>query len=196
MTKKTERVKKSPDASKSLRLEWIDPADLNENPSNWRRHPEPQAKALAAAISEVGWAGALLYNERTKHLIDGHCRRELFAGKGMVPVLVGSWDEATEKKILATLDPVSAMAEADAGKLRALLDEVETGNEALQQMLSNLAAQHGIIPPEESEGGPGEEPTELGSRFAVIIECESEERQLELLEQFEKDGLNCRALVV
>src|SRR4051794_23230836 len=94
-----------------LRLEWVDPAELKANDFNWRRHPPGQVAALSAVIEEVGWAGALLYNERTGRLIDGHARKELFEGKGKVPVLIGSWDEVAERKILATLDPLGALAE-------------------------------------------------------------------------------------
>ena len=42
---------------------------------NWRGHPEAQKKLLSAVMSEVGWAGALLFNEVTGRLIDGHARR-------------------------------------------------------------------------------------------------------------------------
>src|SRR6185312_17456594 len=118
-------------SSNPLRLEWIDPSELRSNPANWRTHPAQQVGALKAGIAECGWAGALLYNERTGNLIDGHARKELFEGKGEVPVLIGSWDDATEKKILATLDPIAAMAEASKDKLDALLREVQTGDEAL-----------------------------------------------------------------
>src|SRR5262245_38800219 len=98
-----------PDAP--LRLEWADPATLAEHPKNWRRHPDAQLGALSDVLAEVGWAGALLYNERTGRLIDGHARRKVAQAQGAdrVPVLVGSWDEETEAKILATLDPVGAM---------------------------------------------------------------------------------------
>ena len=95
-----------------LRLEWRDPADLPANGRNWRRHPPAQAKAMKDAVAEVGWAGALLYNDRTGRLIDGHLRKELFSG-GSVPVLVGDWSEEQEKKILLTLDPLSTMALPD-----------------------------------------------------------------------------------
>jgi len=131
-----------------LRLEYLDPADLDSNPANWRTHPQKQVASLQAAMAEVGWAGALLYNERTKRLIDGHARKGLFAGKGKVPVLIGSWDEATEKKILATLDPLAAMAETEAAKLADLLREVNTGDEDLAAMLSTLATDAGITPPD------------------------------------------------
>jgi|SRR5579859_895818 len=125
--------------AETLRLEWIDPADLQANPANWRKHPTKQKLALKAAIAEVGWAGALLYNERTQRLIDGHARKEQFAGQP-VPVLIGSWDEATEKKILATLDPLAAMAEADTDSLDKLLREVRTGDVNLKAMLDELAS--------------------------------------------------------
>jgi hypothetical protein len=111
-----------------LRLEWRSPAELAENPANWRTHPEAQVAALTDVIAEVGWAGACLYNERTGRLIDGHARRKVALEKAipLVPVLVGDWSEEQEKTILATLDPLSALAEADAAKLDALLREVET----------------------------------------------------------------------
>lgn len=81
-----------------LRLEWRSPAELAEHPKNWRRHPEEQISALTDILAEVGWAGALLYNERTERIIDGHARRRVALDQGSekIPVLVGSWDEATD----------------------------------------------------------------------------------------------------
>jgi hypothetical protein len=141
-----------------LRLEWRDAEELAENPANWRKHPESQMSWLADAISECGWAGACLYNERTKRLIDGHARHDLFMGKGKIPVLIGSWDEATEKKILATLDPLAGMAEPDQAKLDELLREIDTGSPALMEMLEKLAEDNGIVPPDEPQA-----PDDFGS---------------------------------
>jgi DNA modification methylase len=121
-----------------LRLEWWVPDRLSDNPLNWRRHPDKQLSALKDVLAEVGWAGALLYNERTQRLIDGHARKRISSGK--VPVLVGSWSEEQEKKILATLDPLAAMAEADKGALDALLSQVQTESESVRALLEGLAA--------------------------------------------------------
>lgn len=124
--------------AKPLRLEYLDARDLGENPSNWRLHPKEQMSALDTAIGEVGWAGALLFNEQTNRLLDGHARRKLFAEKGgMVPVLIGSWDEETEKKILATLDPLGDMAATDQGMLENLLTAIG-GTSALGSMLDEI----------------------------------------------------------
>lgn len=130
---------------KRLRLVYIDPAELNENPANWRRHPESQKQALADVIAEVGWAGAALYNERTKRLIDGHARKELFEGRGKIPVLIGSWTEEQERKILATLDPIAALATADPAALDALLKAVSTDSPALQALLDDLGKQNPLV---------------------------------------------------
>ena len=141
MGKKKQSAADKTSEAPPLRLEWRSPAELAENPSNWRRHPESQISALTDAIAEVGWAGACLYNERTRRLIDGHARKKVALDQGapLIPVLIGDWDEATEKKILATLDPLSAMALADKDRLDALLREVSTGSEALRDMLAGLA---------------------------------------------------------
>src|SRR5580693_2432771 len=100
-------------AGEKLRLEWLDAVELHDNPGNWRLHPYAQEAALRDAKHEVGWAGALLYNERTGHLIDGHLRKKIAKKGEKVPVLVGSWNAEEEAKILATLDPIGMMAQID-----------------------------------------------------------------------------------
>src|SRR5262249_49783103 len=93
---------------------------------------------------------------RTRRLIDGHCRKELFAGRAKVPVLIGSWDEADEAKILATLDPLAGLAEANTELLEQLLRAVSTGSESLQEMLAWLAADNGLdLAPAEPAEDPG-----------------------------------------
>src|SRR5437879_9289067 len=112
------------DTAPPLRLEWRDVNELAENPSNWRRHNYQQLTALKDVIAEVGWAGALLYNERTGRLIDGHARKKIVKD-GKVPVLIGSWSADQEHKILLTLDPIAAMAEGDNGAIEKLLARVQ-----------------------------------------------------------------------
>ena len=56
--------------TQNLRLEWRNADELEENPANWRQHPAYQEEAHKDLISEVGWAGVLLYNEQTGRLVD------------------------------------------------------------------------------------------------------------------------------
>jgi len=176
-------------------LRRVPAAELQPNPKNWRTHPKAQQDALKGVLAEIGYADALLARETPEGglmLIDGHLRAET-TPDAVVPVLVLDVDEAEAAMILATLDPLSAMADADAGKLNELLHEVKTGSAALGDMLSKLAAEVGAIPADEPEQSPG---PNLETKFAIIVNCDSEEEQRQLLEQFAAQGLECRALVV
>lgn len=138
MPRKVKR-KKAP----KLRLEWVEAGSLTTNPHNWRRHPEGQKSALKALLDdkEVGWAGALLYNERTKHLIDGHLRRDSVSADTIVPVLIGSWSQEAEEKILLTLDPLAAMAEGNVRELKSLLERVDLSEPGFDQLQGYLSEQ-------------------------------------------------------
>ena len=120
--------------------------ELRPNPRNWRTHPEKQLNAIRGVLAEVGFAGAELARELedgTLELIDGHARAEV-AGTAEVPVLVLDVNEAEANKILATFDPIGAMADSDAAKLDAVLRDVETANEDLSQMIADLANEAGL----------------------------------------------------
>lgn len=130
--------------------------DLRPNPRNWRTHPPAQQDALRGVLAEVGYADALLARELpdgSLELVDGHLRAETTPDQ-IVPVLVLDVTEAEAAKLLAVIDPLAAMATADAGKLDALMRQVETGSEELAAFLKELAEEHGIIPGESK-------PTEL-----------------------------------
>lgn len=124
------------------------PDQLLANPANWRVHPRHQQEALAGVLDEVGWVQQVIVNQRTGHLIDGHLRVALAMRRGepTVPVLYVDLDPEEEALVLATLDPLAALAAADAEKLDALLRDVSTNEAAVQEMLSMLAAQNGLVP--------------------------------------------------
>jgi DNA modification methylase len=115
--------------------------DLTPNPKNWRTHPKAQADALRGILAEVGYADALLARELPDGsliLVDGHLRAETTPDQE-VPVLVLDINEAEADKLLLSLDPLAALAETNAVALDALLREVDTGSEGLQQMYADLA---------------------------------------------------------
>lgn len=127
-------------------LRRVPASELVPNPKNWRTHPEAQKQALAGVLAEIGIADAVLARELPDGrlmLLDGHLRLEAM-GDEVLPVLVLDVDEAEGDKILATLDPLAAMAEADATRLDELLRDVQTGSQALADMLTELAEDAGI----------------------------------------------------
>lgn len=148
-------------------LRRVRAGDLLPSPHNWRTHPKAQEEALRGVLAEVGYADAVIARELPDgalELLDGHLRAGL-APDQVVPVLVVDLDDAEAAKLLATLDPLGAMAEADPEKLTELLREIDTGSEAVQAMLSELAENVGIIP-EDGDDLPGIEET---TRHTVVV---------------------------
>lgn len=128
------------------------PDQLLANPRNFRVHPQAQQAALSGVLAEVGWVQQVIVNRRTGHLIDGHLRVALAMREHApaVPVLYVDLDEGEEALILATLDPLSAMAATDTAQLDALLREVHSGEAAVQEMLAGLAENAGLYVQPES----------------------------------------------
>ncbi len=134
-------------------LRRVPASELRPNPKNWRTHPQAQADALKGVLAEVGIADAVLARELddgSLMLLDGHLRVETM-GDQVLPVLVLDVNEAEGDKVLATLDPLAAMAESDAAKLDAILRDVDTGSPELQQMLADLAEDAGLYKDESDK---------------------------------------------
>lgn len=126
----------------------VAPASLLPNPANWRRHSTRQQRALAGALSEVGWVAQVMVNRTSGHLVDGHLRLELALERGepTIPVAYVELSEAEERLVLASLDPLAAMADTDRDALALLLAGVTPSDEALTRMLAELADRNGLIP--------------------------------------------------
>lgn len=126
-------------------LRKVKASELLPNPKNWRKHPDAQANALRGTLSEIGYADALIAYETPEGLmlIDGHLRAET-TPEMEVPVLITDLDESEANKLLATLDPLSAMAEADTDMLRMLRESVDIENQALMDMILDIESTGGV----------------------------------------------------
>lgn len=106
---------------------------LLANPHNWRTHPIAQRRALAAVLARVGWVTRVIVNRRTGHVIDGHARILVAMDQedAMVPVTWVDLGEDEERAVLATLDPLAAMAGTDDVALRTLVSALDADLSAL-----------------------------------------------------------------
>ena len=101
-------------------LRWLPAKELKADERNWRKHPKAQRDALKAMLVQVGMADALIGRDTPDGvvLVDGHLRADMLDGD--VPVLIVDLDEAEAGQVLATLDPIAGMAQANMDALRAL----------------------------------------------------------------------------
>ena len=133
-----------------LALETHVAGDILDHPHQWRTHPKAQSDALRDVLEEVGVAGAMLVYRSARAggalvRIDGHGRKDLDPSASW-PCLVLDVDDREADLLLATYDPISAQAGADAAKLDELLRGVSTGSAALQTLLSEVAEKAGAVP--------------------------------------------------
>ena len=137
------------------------------NPRNWRIHPLSQQDALKGVLEEVGWVQQVIVNKRTGNLIDGHLRCQLAAREGAttIPVVYVDVSEEEEALVLATLDPIGAMAATDKQKLDELFADIQSENENVRKMMDDIAAKERLA---YGESGNVEQARKtLAERFIV-----------------------------
>lgn len=176
-------------------LRRVRAGDLVPCPRNWRTHPEEQREALRGLLAEIGFADACLVREMDDGrlmLVDGHLRSEMVPDS-QVPCLVLDLTEAEADKLLLTLDPLASMAGADKEKLKFLIQTVSTNYDGVKDLVDGLAKKNKIDLPNED---PGAVAADLLNAWAIIVNCDSEQQQLEALERLTAAGMRCQALVV
>lgn len=122
--------------------------ELVANSSNWRLHPVRQKAATKEAIGYVGWVERVLVNMRTgdewpddergvSTLVDGHMRLEIAieAGDETVPVDFVDLTPAEESYVLATLDPLGALARTDNEQLLELTSRIDQNSKSVRAAL-------------------------------------------------------------
>jgi DNA modification methylase len=119
------------------------PERLLANPRNWRVHPKEQQAALGELLDQVGWVQDVIVNQRTGHVVDGHLRVSLAIARQepSIPVVYVDLSPEEEALVLASLDPLAAMAVTDEEMLRGLLAEV-LPEAALGDMFDEMIGVH------------------------------------------------------
>jgi len=137
-----------------------DPAQLLANPRNWRIHTTAQRKALRGALDTVGWVQQVIVNKATGHVVDGHARIEeaLSRNEPTVPVLWVDLSPDEELLVLATLDPIAAMATTDEAKTNDLLAEITVDDAGLARLLDSLGAKRPMLADPDAVPEPVAEP--------------------------------------
>lgn len=116
------------------------PDQLLANPANWRIHPKAQQDALAGVLGEIGWVQSVIVNKRTGHLVDGHLRVSLALRDeaSSIPVVYVDLSPEEEALVLATIDPLAAMAHTDKHALSELLSSTASSSEVVESLLRKM----------------------------------------------------------
>jgi hypothetical protein len=139
----------------------VKPADqFLANPKNPRTHPAFQRQAMEEALKKVGFVAPVV--ETTDgYLLDGHERiYQALVKNSDVPYVVVDIhsDDPDADFVLATFDPLGALASYDTNQLDELMQGVDAEGEALKKMLNDLRDLHKPI--SYGDGFRGETPDE------------------------------------
>ena len=143
------------------------PDQLLANPSNWRIHPTAQREALAAVLDDVGWVQRVIVNRTSQHVVDGHLRVALAISRDepIIPVSYVELDAREEALVLASLDPLAAMAVTDKDKLRELLEQAQVTDDSLRASIASATGLPIDVSTQEKDLDrlPDLRPTEIAS---------------------------------
>lgn len=126
----------------------FDPKNLVPNPENWRLHPKNQQEAMEGALDDIGWVSTITVNQNTGLVVDGHLRLDLALRRkeALVPVTLVDLTPEEEAAVLATLDPISAMAKTDKSKLKSILTIAQSQSQKMQDLLEMMRMRAGALP--------------------------------------------------
>lgn len=168
---------------------------LKHHPRN-ANHGDVEAIKKSLAVN--GWYGSVVVNTATKHILAGNHR--VMAAKALgwetVPV---QWVDVTpeeELRILVVDNRTTRIGQDDTTKITDILAELSntpigldgTGYSAddLDALIDSLT---GTDEPADSQEQV------IPETFSILIECDNETQQTELLDRFTEDGLKCRSLI-
>jgi len=176
--------------------------DCRPHPKNYNQHAPEQIANLRVSLRRFGQVRSIVVQETETGylLVAGHGIHRAAWLEGLdtlrADVIPAGWDEPRVLAYLAADNELARLGKPDEAQLAALVAEVKAkadaelatlaaGTEArLQKLLAQVADEPGDwVPVEQPE------------MYLIIIECETESRQVELLERFMREGLSCRALV-
>jgi hypothetical protein len=114
----------------------------------------------------------VLINATTGHIVDGHLRVELALARheATVPVTYVELSEQEERLVLASFDPLAAVAGAEKDALAALLAGLSVEDAGLAALLADLAAdlpRAGLTDPDEAPAVPGQPYVKSGQLYRL-----------------------------
>lgn len=168
--------------------------EVKPNPRNPNKHPDEQIALLARIIKKQGWRSPIVVSTLSGLIVKGHGRYEAARVLKVASVPVDYQHYDTPQQEYADMIADNRIAEfadlstealtelvAEMSKTKFDLSLTALTQEELNQMLGNvtLSTTTQFIP----------------ERWAVVIDCEKESEQQQLLEELTERGLKCRALI-
>src|SRR3984893_151977 len=148
------------------------PERLLANLFNFRIHTQAQKRALDGVLRAIGIVQNILVNRTTGRMLDGHLRLEMAISDGQprIPVTYVELTEQEEKVVLATFDPLSAMAGQDEEIFKSLVDGMDDAFRALVAATGEELLKAGNTEDDAAPPLPEEPVSRLGDLWGIEVE--------------------------
>lgn len=179
-----------------MTVQLVDVATLVAYPRNSRKHSAEQVAQIAASIKQWGFTMPVLTDEAST-IIAGHGRVMAAKKLGMkqVPVIVAAnWSEA-QKRAYVIAD--NKLTENSTWDKKILAEELKEIGELGFDLTETGFDTDEIDKLEKLFQGDGaDSSSQLGDmEYQIVVKCRDEMHQTELLDRFEKDGLEVKAMM-
>jgi ParB-like chromosome segregation protein Spo0J len=179
----------------NLQIEQVAIDLLKHHPRNANNG---DVEAIKKSLAVNGWYGSVVVNTSTKHILAGNHR--VMAAKALgwetVPV---QWVDVTpeeELRILVVDNRTTRIGQDDTTKITDILAELANtpigldgtgyGAADLDALIDGLAGATSDLNADEQY---------INETFSILIECNDENQQTNILDRLTEEGLKCRALI-
>jgi ParB-like chromosome segregation protein Spo0J len=173
-------------------------ADLKPNPGNPNMHPVKQIEMLAKIIAHRGWRAPITVSTRSGQIVRGHGRLEAAKSLGLTEVPVDFQDYKSAEEEHADLLADNKIAELAFLNDILITDMLKTFDSSYDPELLGFSGDElakyldSVAKPIDDDLGAPDDVPEL---FGVVIECQTDAEQRDLIEELTERGLKCRALM-
>ena len=174
-----------------LKIETIDIDLLVPSKKNPRNHPDFAIEKIAKSLQKFGWTNPILITQNNR-IIAGHARIKAAKKVGIkkVPVMRLDFDNRMADLYMVADNKLQDLTEWDQFKLTDLLQELNVDDfdiEAIGFDENEMKKLFDDLP---------EVTVDENYHYQLIVDCENEDHQSRLINQFEKEGLKCRPLIL
>lgn len=125
----------------------VDPNTLNPNPYNFRLHHKPQKETMDGVLKDIGFIGAIMASDKTRNVIDGHMRVDIYLKSNqLIPIVVfiDLEDEEEERRAILTFDQVGDMARTSREILKDVINNTIFNDEKARDLVEKFAKKKNI----------------------------------------------------
>lgn len=196
-----------------IRVEYVSISEINRWPRNPKDH---DLHEIRKSFERFGFIKPILVDEGTQQLVAGHGRVDTLkilkdgdkepprgvridhSGSWLVPVLRGvKFDNPSEAEAFLIADNrLGEIGGWNQDILAEMLGEVVDVEGAIEGIGFDYAEIMDMIEPKQKGNlDPSQKAKSKGENYLIVVVCEDEEEQSELLERFMADGIQCRGII-